>query len=172
MMLPGVEELSANTQQAMEALDPTAFLLADHVWLRAVLTAYRSLVRIDGERDAVREGMEELSVALDLHIRREEEVYFPAVEDVMVELGQGSTFDMYGEHDAIRIRLEELLKTLRDGVPGAVSAFGALSRSLLIHFENEEELIFAEVPERLSEETCRVILQGFIRLAEENPAPD
>ena len=170
MALPGLGELTADTQKALDALDPTAYLLAGHAWLRSVIATYRTLVR-DGERAGLVADMEELSTALELHIRREEEAYFPAVEEVMVESGQGSTFDMYGEHDAIRIRLGELLDTLSKGAPDASSAFGAFSRSLLVHFENEEELIFAEVPGHLSEEQRRDILRQFTRLAEADSRP-
>jgi hemerythrin HHE cation binding domain-containing protein len=165
MTLPGLDELATNTQKALNAVDPTEFLLAEHAWLRSVMSTYRTVIR-DGECASLVADVEDLSAALELHIRREEEAYFPAVEDVMAELGQGSTFDMYGEHDAIRIRMGELLKTLAEGMPSAGSAFGAFSRSLLIHFENEEELIFAEVPEHLSDETRQDILQEFARLAE------
>jgi hemerythrin-like domain-containing protein len=159
-MLPGLDLLEAKTRAATQAEDPTAVLLADHDWLRDLLDEYRQLAR-RGERLAeVREAMLELQPRLELHIRREEEAYFPAVEEFMQEAGQGSTFDMYGEHDAIKIRLEQLLVALgRDS--GAADAFGALARSLLIHFENEEELIFAEAPQHLTEQTRREVTRKF-----------
>jgi iron-sulfur cluster repair protein YtfE (RIC family) len=158
IMLPALDELAANTRAAAEANDPTAYLLAEHAWLRAVLDIYHGLVGIAAERPRVQADAVEMLRLLDLHIRKEEEVYFPAIESVMEELGQGSTFDMYGEHDAIRIRFDEFLSALAEG-PGIGSAYGALTRSLLIHFENEEELIFAEAPQHLSSEARTAILE-------------
>jgi iron-sulfur cluster repair protein YtfE (RIC family) len=163
MTLPGLDELSAQIQQALGNVDPTAYLIADHNWLRSVLAAYRGQVAVDSEREQVVTDVEALQNAIDVHIRKEEEAYFPAIEGAMEELGQGSTFDMYGEHDAIRIRLEELLQALSDG-SGIQDAFGALTRSLTVHFENEEELIFAEAPAHLSIDQRQTILEQFGQL--------
>lgn len=159
-MLPGLDELHEKISAATEAEDPTAILLADHEWLRNLLEVYRPQVRKGEQLGDVHTAVRELKPRLDLHIRREEEAYFPAVEDFMQESGQGSTFDMYGEHDAIRIRLEQLLVAL-DRQSGAGDAYSALSRSLLIHFENEEELIFADAPAHLSQAARREILAKF-----------
>ncbi len=163
-MLPGIEDLDAKLADAIAAADPTAFLLADHEWLRALLEEFRQLVARGEKVAEVHEGVRELKGRLDLHIRREEEAYFPAVEGFMAASGQGSTFDMYGEHDAIRIRLDELLIAL-DRQSMESHAYAAFSRSVLVHFENEEELIFAEAPSHLTEESRRQIIEKFAELA-------
>jgi hypothetical protein len=168
-MLPGLDDLATKTSAANEAADPTSFLLADHAWLRDVIDAYRPLASAANRLSEVREAITDLKPLLDLHIRREEDAFFPAIEPFMIESGQGSTFDMYGEHDAIRIRLEQLLGALGQGV-GAGSAYAAFSRSLLVHFENEEELIFAEAPQHLTHESCRDILKRFEELAQSSEA--
>jgi iron-sulfur cluster repair protein YtfE (RIC family) len=164
MDLPGLAQLEADIAVAQAASDPTAFLLADHAWLRALLDEYRPFARRGENLAEIHEGIQELKPRLDLHIRREEEVYFPAVEDFMRESGQGSTFDMYGEHDAIRIRLDELLISL-DRQSGVADAYAAFSRALLVHFENEEELIFAEAPAHLSEATRHELIAKFVSMA-------
>ncbi len=164
MVLPGLDQLEVTAAEATAANDPTAFLLAEHEWLRALLEAYRPAVARGEKLAEVHEAIRELKGRLDLHIRREEEAYFPAVEGFMAESGQGSTFDMYGEHDAIRIRLDELLIAL-DRQSMESHAYGAFSRSLLVHFENEEELIFAEAPAHLTEEARRQIIEKFADLA-------
>jgi iron-sulfur cluster repair protein YtfE (RIC family) len=163
-MLPGLDDLAAKTSAATVAVDPTSFLLADHAWLRDVLETYRPLASAADHLDEVREAITDLKPLLDLHIRREEDAFFPAIEPFMIESGQGSIFDMYGEHDAIRIRLDQLLGALGQGV-GAGSAYAAFSRSLLVHFENEEELIFAEASQHLSPGACGDILKRFDELA-------
>lgn len=163
MALPGLEELARRTAEAVTAEDPTAFLLADHDWQRQVLSALRGRAHDPAANAALHADLIELQQALELHIRREEEVYFPAVEPAMQAIGRGSTLDMYGEHDAIRIRTAELLQVLGGEAP-AVDAFGALARALLIHFETEEELIFADVPPHLPAEARIAILEGFASL--------
>jgi hypothetical protein len=161
MPLPKIDELESGRSRAISDRDPTAYLLADHAWLRLVLDAYQHVIRSAEGQAQVRDQFEAFEDALDLHIRLEEDVYFPAVETVMEELGQGSTFDMYGEHDAIRIRMGELLEALSDG-RGSPDAFAALKRSLVIHFENEEELIFAEVPPHLTPEEGGELLDRML----------
>ncbi|HEX5368342.1 MAG TPA: hemerythrin domain-containing protein [Dehalococcoidia bacterium] len=167
-MLPGLDVLTEKTLAAIAAEDPTAILLADHEWLRDVIEAYRHQLGTPGNLAEVQAAMLELKPRLELHIRREEEAYFPAVEAFMQESGQGSTFDMYGEHDAIRIRLEELLIAL-DRQSMESHAYGAFSRSILVHFENEEELIFAEAPAHLTDSACRDILKLFEALSVADP---
>ncbi|HXF51602.1 MAG TPA: hemerythrin domain-containing protein [Dehalococcoidia bacterium] len=159
-MLPGLDVLEAKRRAATEQEDPTAFLLADHEWLRDLLETYRSALKSEDRLDEVRAAMVELRPLLDVHIRLEEEAYFPAIEPLMKEIGQGSTFDMYGEHDAIRIRFDQLLEALERG-NGAAAAYAALARSLLVHFENEEDLIFAEAPKHLTPEARREVLDKF-----------
>lgn len=163
-MLPGLDDLEAKTQAATRAADPTACLQADHDWLRAALEVYRPLARSDESLDEVQAAVLALKPRLELHILREEEAYFPALEEFMREAGQGSMFDMYGEHDMINIRLEQLLRALdtRSAVGGAYSEF---ARALSIHFENEEDLIFEEAPSHLTEEASRTVLDQFEALA-------
>jgi hypothetical protein len=159
-MLPGLELLVEKRRAFAEAGDPTAILLADHEWLRDLLDEYRAYVANPARLSEVHAAMLEVRPRLELHIRREEEAYFPAIEAFMQESGQGSTFDMYGEHDAIRIRIEELLVAL-DGQSGASRAYGAFARSLLIHFDNEEELIFSEAPKHLTEQARQEVITQF-----------
>jgi hypothetical protein len=115
MALPGLEELEAKVRAATEALDPTAVLLADHEWLRALLDEYHSNAGNGEDLERLQLAIRELKPKLDLHIKREEEAYFPAVEAFVQALGRGSTVDMYGEHDAIHIRLDQLLTADRVG---------------------------------------------------------
>ncbi len=89
----------------------------------------------------------------------------------MTEAGQGSTVDMYGEHDAIHIRHDELLQALDTGGDIARAAAN-FRRSLTVHFDNEEELIFAEAPRWLPEEANRSILDKLRRLDREGPVSD
>ena len=170
-MLPGLDVLAEKTRLATAQADPTAILLADHEWLRDVLDEYRSVLATPGRLAEVHGAMTELKPRLELHIKREEDAYFPAVEGFMRESGQGSTFDMYGEHDAIRIRLDELLIAL-DRQSMEAHAYSAFARSLLVHFENEEELIFAEAPIHLTDSARQSVIEKFALLQQSESAGD
>lgn len=163
-MLPGLDVLELKIAAARRSNDPTGVLLAEHEWLRSILDEYQRKTQDGQDTAATFATMQALGPLLNLHILREEEAYFPAVEEFVHKAGQGSTTDMYGEHDAIRIRHDELLSSLeRRGMAG--EAFAAFSRALLVHFENEEELVFAEAPQHLTEESRLRILTRFDELA-------
>jgi hemerythrin-like domain-containing protein len=163
MALPGTEKLAENLAVAVQANDPTGFLLADHEWTRDILDVFRASA-VNGALMLSTEDVEELVSFIDLHIRREEDAYFPALESIVRQMRLGSTEEMYGEHDAIRICLEELQHAVarRDEV---TSQLAALRRSLLVHFENEEELYFREPASRLTDEARREVITGFEALA-------
>jgi hypothetical protein len=67
---------------------------------------------------------------------------------------------MYGEHDAIRIRIEEFQDALVRG-RDLTSALAALRRALVVHFDNEEELFFYGPAEQLTQEARRQVLARF-----------
>jgi hemerythrin-like domain-containing protein len=165
MQLPGSDQMAVKIAQASEANDPTAILLAEHEWLRGLLDEYHAPVSRGERLGEIHEAIEALKPHLDLHIRREEEVYFPAVEAFVLASGRGSTVDMYGEHDAIRIRLDELMVALNRQTNEG-QAYGAFSRSLLAHFDNEEELVFVDAPDQLSQEARSEILKQFSALVD------
>lgn len=111
MSLPALETLYADVALAKRSNDPTGLLLVEHAWTRLVLDELGERLR-DSEEGLASAGVDELGKFIDLHIRREEEAFFPALEPIAQEIGLGSTSDMYGEHDAIRIRLGELQEAI------------------------------------------------------------
>jgi len=141
--LPGSERHAAARAAAAEANDPAALLIADHEWLRLVVDELRPMSQQAGQFNALRDDILQLAAAIELHIRLEEDAFFPAIEPIIRKLGQGSTEDMYGEHDGIRIRIDELLRSFH--LSGDVThAYLNFVRSVVVHFDNEEELIFAK----------------------------
>jgi len=165
--LPGYQDHETARLAAEEANDPAALLLADHAWLRLVIDELQPLSQQAGQFIQLRENVLELAPAIEAHIRQEEEAFFPAIEQIMRELGQGSTEDMLGEHDAIRIRIDELLKAFHTAADVG-HAYANFARSLLVHFDNEEELIFEEAPKRLDWETRQQLLERFKPLQPES----
>jgi len=167
MTTVSAERLTEAQQEATNAGDATGFLIAEHEWLRAALYDLRSMAETadaDAGAEAFGAYLGEVSAQLDLHIRKEEEVFFLAIEPQMLEEGQGSTFDMYGEHDAIRIRRDELVAAVgkRAGIRGAFASF---ARSITVHFENEEELVFADAPGWITKEQGADLISKMQALA-------
>jgi hemerythrin-like domain-containing protein len=159
-MLPGFEEHRSTVEAAKALADPTGVLLADHEWVRYLLKEFRKPASSPDGGGELLEFCSSFEPLLDLHIRQEEEAYFLVVEPYVLRLTEGSTEDMYGEHDAIRVALSDLLAALARQHEVAV-AYSALERSLLVHFENEEELVFAEAPSQLSHGERLEILERF-----------
>lgn len=151
--------------------DPTAVLLAEHAWLRSILLELDKALRRDtsADRPRLRSQLEPLRGLLELHIRREEDLYFPAVEPLLGSGGKEAIADMYGEHDAIRIRFDQFAEALHAGQEVAPALRG-LEKSLVVHFDNEEELIFEEVAGRLTRESGRELVASMQRIEETQPA--
>ena len=163
MNLNNQEQLEKAQAESIAEGDATAFLMAEHDWLRSALLEMKATVGRK-EFEPLQASLSSISERLDLHIRKEEEVFFPAIEPQMLEAGQGSTFDMYGEHDAIRIRRDQLVRALASQADIAGS-FAAFERSITIHFENEEDLIFADAPGWLTKEQGSDLIQKMQALA-------
>lgn len=161
--LPGLPALDQAIAAAEAANDPAGLLLAEHEWLRQVLDELQPLSLQAGRFSQLREDILELAPVLDTHIKLEEDAFFPAIEPIMRRLGRGSTEDMYGEHDAIRIRIDELLAVFHT-TGDVATAYANFVRSLVVHFENEEELIFADAPQHLDVPTRQQILEMFRNL--------
>lgn len=161
MSLPGLEELAVEVAAAASSNDPTAYLLAEHAWVRDVLDDMRERVKDSGSLSS--DDIEQFGAMIDLHIRREEEAYFPLLEPIVQAMRIGTTEEMYGEHDAIRICMEGMQDSVAR-VSDLNSPLAALRRSLLVHFENEEELLFYEPAGRLTDDARREILAGFAAL--------
>jgi hemerythrin-like domain-containing protein len=151
--------------------DPTAVLLAEHAWLRSILAELDRGQRRDtsADRPGLRSQLEPLRGLLELHIRKEEDLYFPAVQSLLGVRGEQAIADMYGEHDAIRIRYDQFADALHAGQEVA-HELSSLEKSLVVHFDNEEELIFEEVSGRLTRESGRELVASMQRIEETQPA--
>ena len=166
--LPHANDHKRARTKAIEAVDPASYLLADHAWLRSVLGDLEHLSDESGRLGELHAGILELAPLIDTHIRLEEEAFFPAIEEFVRKSRRGSTEDMYGEHDAIRIRLEQLLAALSHYGSTASAELAAFSRSLLNHFDNEEELLFTDLLDQLSDATRQDVLSKFASISEAN----
>ena len=139
------EEFQAQSAAASAAGDPVALLLAEHEWLRSIIIETDK--RLDGGLDLgseqYRQRQQVIWSIIDSHIHKEEDVVFPALDGLFAENERSDiqTETMYGEHDAIRIRFEDLQEVLDVGEDPR-QAFRHLWKALTVHFDNEEQYIF------------------------------
>ena len=64
MALPDLAKLAEDTQAARHENDPTAFLLAEHAWLRTVLDALKPRIRMRDEQSSLQSDIAELQSML------------------------------------------------------------------------------------------------------------
>ncbi|MCP5098043.1 MAG: hypothetical protein GY943_21045 [Chloroflexi bacterium] len=176
--------------------DPIKHLLAEHVEIMAEVAALRTAVTDLAERgeaamaDALPifrhiGGM--MKTRLDLHRRKEDDIFFPVMEALIG--GEGPTAVMREEHQAIHaqgVLLRETLHELNEvqhpaieaggeklrelaangGSAAALQATGAEIIHLLdIHFQKEEEILFPMAYQMLEPETLEQIASQFDQLA-------
>ncbi len=150
------------TEQAARDGDPVGILMAEHEWLRSIIAETdRSLD--EGASLGSQERREQQAVIwghIDSHIRKEEEAVFPALDVAFADIGRTDvqSEDMYGEHDAIRMRYEQLQDVL-DAGKEPDTAYRHLWRALTIHFDNEEEYLFYPGRHLLSGEPAAAIVK-------------
>lgn len=154
--------------------DPIERLLAEHAELQRRFAPLRAAVRdlgsggpqaLEAALPALREVSRVMSTELIAHARREDEIFFPAVERVLGE-GNGPTAVMREEHADIHRgadRFRDTLRELHEVDHPAIVAGGERLRSLIErggnagklralcsdlldqidrHFEKEEQVLF------------------------------
>jgi iron-sulfur cluster repair protein YtfE (RIC family) len=159
------------------ALDPLAILLAEHREAEVHLAALREVVpALEGTDpagartalDVVADVLAFLDRALEPHIRKEEEALFPPLR---AKLGRNNHLidEMVGEHEQVRLRCDKVravllavsprLRAPTDGASPSphgvpVASLGKpvrmLLRTLRVHFQNEERVVFPLAGQRLS----------------------
>ncbi|GBD13559.1 hypothetical protein HRbin24_01591 [bacterium HR24] len=155
-------DLAARRLAACRAGDPTGILMADHEWLRPALAELRARARDGVDASALERLVSAIWEVVDSHSRVEEELYFPAVDRLLAEAGRPNpmVMAMAAEHDALPDRRRQLLEALaagRDPLP----AIDAFSRALLVHFDNEEDLVFEDAREVLKGEEGRRLARAM-----------
>ncbi len=140
--LPELRGLHEDREAAYRRGVPAAALLAEHAWLEEALL---SLAELAGERTAFLDAFGTVAAVLALHIRKEEEVYFPPLREAYATLGRDAAVidEMLGEHDGIALR-RQAVESAPDE-PGALErALRGLTHALAVHFENEEESVLRD----------------------------
>ncbi|GBD13720.1 hypothetical protein HRbin24_01759 [bacterium HR24] len=155
-------DLAARRLAAYRAGDATGILMADHDWLRPALAELRSRARDGADASVLQRLAGAVWEVVDGHSRVEEEVYFPAVDRLLAEAGRPNpmVMAMAAEHDALPDRHRRLVEALAAG-KDPLPAIDAFSRALLIHFDNEEDLVFEDAREALQGEEGRRLAQAM-----------
>lgn len=154
--LPPLETLAERRCQTYANMDPTATLLVEHEWLEESLLVLRASARHGA--DAVRRVFDIFSAVLDVHIRKEEHAYFPALTAAYAVAGRNPSIidDMIGEHDGVNIRRDEVESALAGGRP-LDRAAAAFAHALVVHFENEEGWVLEGAAALLGEGAAAVV---------------
>lgn len=167
MNIGNYEEFARDLAQARANEDPTALLLADHKWLRTALRQLETLLAESGEAaiSALRDDLGEMATLIAVHMRQEEDAYFPAVRPLVSEEARKWIATAYPEHDTIRDCQEDFLNDIDEGTSLSID-FRAYQSALSQHFTNEEEFIFPEVPAILAKDAAKRLLAEMERLAQ------
>jgi len=159
--LPSLDSLAERRRDTYGRNDPTATLVAEHEWLENALIALRTMANCPGRMGP---ALATVLHELDIHIRKEEDVYFPALAAAYEAAGRnrGIVDDMIGEHDGIRVRREELDSAITHQRP-LDRALAAFNHALAVHFEHEEDWLLAGAAELLATRAAN-IAEAFERL--------
>ncbi len=156
-------------QAALELHDrgPNAIdmLLGHHDEIRRLFTEFEGLSSRPSKRKE--DLVAELITLLAKHAEVEEQVFYPAVRNEVD--GQTDEVDeSLEEHHAAEFQLHEL-----DGLPSDTPRYDmkvhVLKENMLHHLEEEEEDLFPDVREALSEERLREIGAGMVEVWEVAP---
>jgi len=134
----------------------TGFMGGHHDDLDALFAAFRR----DPEGGAARVSFTQFDAGLRAHIEWEEDILFPAFEEVTGMQDVGPTAVMRVEHQQIKQLLRGILAQI--GTPDAVTTAKSLAALLKSHNEKEETVLYPWLDQSLPE-TQRVDLLDRIR---------
>ena len=120
----------------------TEYLQGDHERLDAIASEVQTLVGMRSFPEA-RERFAEFACGLGRHIELEEEIVFPAFEQMTGMTGDGPTFVMRSEHVEIRRLMDEVAGALDAADTANATAFlRRLADSLAAHNMKEERVLY------------------------------
>lgn len=157
--------------EASTAGDPTAMLVADHNWIRTIFDEMTR--RMAADQSSIAEllpGLKEMAAALEVHIRQEEDIYFPAVKPLVSDRARTWIAAAFPEHEVIRMTEDDFLDAV-ERRKDLDTDFRSFQSALIQHLDNEEEFIFPEVTANLDREAARGVALQMQRLAAAVPEP-
>lgn len=127
----------------------TQFFSVDHERLDFLFRMYRE--NKQNQRYKAVLLFDKFSDGLKRHIRWEEELLFPMFEKATGLKGAGPTMVMRHEHDQIKAMLDEISESLKND-EHSEALEKALSELLLLHNEKEEQVLYVQCDQSLTEE--------------------
>ena len=121
--------------------DALALLKADH---KAVAELFSEYLRGDVNEARKIELVEEICDALTIHMRIEEEIFYPAARRALADEGEAAIEEAEVEHDGIRSLVEQL-KTALPGDDHFDAKVKVLSEYVSHHVREEENDLFPKV---------------------------
>lgn len=133
---------SRSTRSTRSRKDAFALLQEDH---KSVQKAFRQFSRMDHEEDteAMRALVEETCHALEVHTTLEEELFYPALREMIAEDQADLLEEAEVEHGSAK-QLIAALQELQPGDPKYVATFTVLGEYVKHHIEEEESEIFKQ----------------------------
>jgi hemerythrin superfamily protein len=143
-------DTAATARAALGKLAPPATkqIRMDHAHVMATFHKYSHTLPADRQRAIV----ETVCTALEIHAQLEEEIFYPALDEVAAD--HEALRKARPEHEEMR-RLIGVLRGMQPGDPGYPARFMELMRDVMHHVADEESLLLpaAEtlMPQRLAE---------------------
>ncbi len=128
-------------------MDPIQLLKRQH---RQVESLFKSLQKTEDPEER-REGVQELQRSLELHMRIEEEIFYPAVREVELKKAEEMVLESYEEHHVTKLALAELPRL--DPADERFHAKAKVLEELVRHHVEEEEKELFRIAKKLGTET-------------------
>jgi len=141
----------ADATQALKgdgSMNAIALLKADHEHVKSLFRTYETAA--EGTSQDKQVIAEQIFSVLEVHSQIEEEIFYPAVRAKADQEGQDRVAESLEDHRAVEA-LIEILRTLDPRDEEFAARFEELMDTVEAHIEDEEEELFPEAEERLSD---------------------
>ena len=141
----------ADATQALKgdgSMNAIALLKADHERVKSLFRTYESVEERELQHKQV--IAEQIFTELEVHSQIEKEIFYPAVRAKADQEGQDLVAESLEDHQAVET-LIEILRTLDPRDEEYAARFEELMDTVEAHIEDEEEELFPEAEEQLSD---------------------
>jgi hemerythrin superfamily protein len=129
-------------------MNAIALLKADHERVKSLFRTYESVEERELQHKQV--IAEQIFTELEVHSQIEKEIFYPAVRAKADQEGQDLVAESLEDHQAVET-LIEILRTLDPRDEEYAARFEELMDTVEAHIEDEEEELFPEAEEQLSD---------------------
>jgi hemerythrin superfamily protein len=147
-------------------MDPTQLLKRQH---RQVESLFKKLLKVE-ETEERQTLVEEIRRALALHMRIEEEVFYPAVRQVETKKAEETVLEAYEEHHVAKLAMEELPRV--DPSDERFHAKVTVLQELIQHHVEEEEKEMFKLAKKLGAEELDALADQMSAMVGEGEAQD